>query len=311
MKWDIFYAGQSDTHESGPIVNPHFKLQKTNWTYCLHSYVLTRKAIVEILSHDFEHNLCVPDEYIPALYSEGHTNIHPNLKHLGGNLKAYNMQTMAFLQEQGTEIGSNKLHSDTENSDYIVDTEDSFFIEIGTSDFNTLVPLAQVGWKGIFVEPLEELLDNLERFEGCIYENCAVLDEMTTMNLHFYDLDWVPQSNQHWTRGVGSLSETNHFNLNPQFKEHERNRDVPVVTLDHLIEKHNVKRIDYLKIDIEGLDYKILDNYSWNIKPKLLKVEYIHWNTHGVDYHQYVKLLEGMGYVVVVGKEDIVGALNE
>ena len=37
-----------------------------------------------------------------------------------------------------------------------------FFIEIGTSDFDTLIPLAKGGWKGIFVEPVEYLLDNLE-----------------------------------------------------------------------------------------------------------------------------------------------------
>ena len=52
-----------------------------------------------------------------------------------------------------------------------------FFIEIGTSDFDTYEDLARQGWKGIFVEPVKALLDNLERFEGCIYENTAITHE--------------------------------------------------------------------------------------------------------------------------------------
>ena len=46
-----------------------------------------------------------------------------------------------------------------------------FFVEIGTSDFDTFEHLAEEGWKGIFVEPVKKLLDNLERFDICHYEN--------------------------------------------------------------------------------------------------------------------------------------------
>ena len=45
------------------------------------------------------------------------------------------------------------------------------------------------------------------------------------------------------------------------------------MTLDTLIDKYDVKDIDFLKIDIEGMEYVVLDTYSWKIKPKLLKIE--------------------------------------
>ena len=36
---------------------------------------------------------------------------------------------------------------------------EKFFIEIGTSDFDTCEDLVKEGWKGIFVEPVKDLLD--------------------------------------------------------------------------------------------------------------------------------------------------------
>jgi len=299
MDWDIFYAGQADACESDPIVNPILKIEKTKWTYCLQSYVLTSKALDEILSHDFEHHLCVPDDYIPAFYSEGHHAIHPNLKHLGGKLRAYNMKLMAFIQEQGTDIGSHKLHSDTESSAYI---SDSFFIEIGTSDFDTLEPLAQLGWKGIFVEPIGELLAKLKRYDGCFYEESAVLDYIGTTDIQYYDLEWAEE----WQRGVGSTSDVNNFNANPQFKEHVKKTLVNVTTLDKLIDKYDVKRIDYLKLDIEGMEWAILQDYTWKIKPKKIKCEYVHWENHGIVLGDYVKMLEHMGYTITMLEEDFI-----
>ena len=182
-----------------------------------------------------------------------------------------------------------------------------FFIEIGTSDFDTLGYLAEDGWKGIFVEPVKELLDNLKRYDGCIYENCAILDKMDTMTIRYYDPEWA----KGWRRGVGSLSSINNFNSNPDLKEHELTSEVEVVTLDYLIKKHNVKSIDYLKIDIEGLEYLILDNYSWKIKPDIVKVEYIHWKAREISTKKYILKLESMGYSVVKEENDLMAVLNE
>ena len=36
-----------------------------------------------------------------------------------------------------------------------------FFIEIGSADFDTLIPLAEKGWSGVFIEPVETLAQNL------------------------------------------------------------------------------------------------------------------------------------------------------
>ena len=46
-----------------------------------------------------------------------------------------------------------------------------FFIEIGVCDFDTLEPLANNGWSGIFVEPIKHYFDKLPRKENVCYEN--------------------------------------------------------------------------------------------------------------------------------------------
>ena len=182
-----------------------------------------------------------------------------------------------------------------------------FFIEIGTSDFDTCEELAEKGWNGIFIEPVKELLDNLKPINGCVYENCAVLDRMDTMTIKYYDPAWA----EGWVRGVGTLSlDINHMNSNPQWKEHEREAQVPVVTLDYLIDKYEVKHIDYLKIDIEGGEYLILDNYSFKIKPDVMKIEYEHWLTRDIAPRKYIDMLQGMGYTVSKDEHDLLAVLQ-
>lgn len=182
-----------------------------------------------------------------------------------------------------------------------------YFIEIGTADFDTYEGLAKQGWKGIFVEPVKPLLDNLERFEGCIYENNAITAEPKHTKVKYYDPEWA----EGWARGVGSLDmDMNTFNANPDWIEHERVMYLHTITFDQLIDKHDVKRIDMLKIDTEGTEYEILDSYSWRIKPKTIKFEYEHWINRNVPVQKYIEMLEGMGYKCVKDEHDVVAMLK-
>ena len=179
---------------------------------------------------------------------------------------------------------------------------DKFFIEIGSCDFDTLLPLAKSGWKGIFVEPIKELLHNIPDIEGCFYENCAVWDKNDSMTFKFYDPVWA----KGWQRGVGSLSQMNTFNANPHWKENELTRTVKVRTLAHIIEKYDVKKIDFLKIDIEGQEYRILENYSWKVVPNMIKVETRHWDTiENGKLEEWIIKLNDKGYLTYSEKDDL------
>ena len=194
--------------------------------------------------------------------------------------------------------------------------KNKFFIEIGTSDFDTLEPLVKNGWSGIFVEPVKELLDNIPKHKNCIYENIAISNYIGTTQVRYYDPSWA----EDWIRGVGTLVdlERNVLNSNEQWGNHERLVGVDVITLDELINKHGVTKIDYLKIDTEGGELSILEDYSWKIKPRMIKFEYCHWGL-GPDEDggklretkviPIVKMLEDIGYIVYREENDIYGVI--
>ena len=115
------------------------------------------------------------------------------------------------------------------------------------------------------------------------------------------NLAWVKIGGQ-----IGFINKKGKIVVNPQFKEHVRKKAVNVTTLDKLIDKYDVKHIDYLKLDIEGMEWAILQDYTWKIKPKKIKCEYVHWENHGIVLGDYVKMLEHMGYTITMLEEDFI-----
>jgi len=172
-----------------------------------------------------------------------------------------------------------------------------FFMEIGSADFDTLIPLAKNGWHGIIVEPVPEFVANLEKHPNIIYENSAINTKDGEATLRYYDPVWAKD----WRRGVGSISSVNNFNRNPQLKEKEKIIKVPCYTLDTLIKKHNITQIDYLKIDVEGLEKDILNSYSFAIKPTFIKCEHIHWKEKKEEVFEKLK---NLGYLIEEAPSD-------
>ena len=185
-----------------------------------------------------------------------------------------------------------------------------FFIEIGTSDFDTCEDLVKEGWEGIFVEPVKPLLDNIRNRtmgSGCIYENTAITKEPTHTKVLYYDPEWA----EGWVRGVGTLDmNMNTMNSNPEWKEHERHSYIKTITLDELLQTNNVHSIDFLKIDTEGTEYQILDSYSWKVKPEKIKFEYEHWVHRDIPVKKYTDMLTGMGYKCTMDEHDVVAVLK-
>ena len=163
-----------------------------------------------------------------------------------------------------------------------------FFIEVGTSDFNTLEPLAEQGWNGIFIEPDNWYLKNLKRYDGCHYEQIAISDYTGTSKFYAFDGRWVDDKNEQWIRGTGNIDDTNSQNMNPEWPQVEFKVDV--YKLQDVIEKYNVEKIDFLKIDTEGNDYNIITGYDFRVRPKMVKIEseHLHHRTNVKEFKQYI-----------------------
>lgn len=183
----------------------------------------------------------------------------------------------------------------------------NFFVEFGSSDFDTLIPLASNGWGGIVVEPVIQYLENLKRYDSVIYENIALCSYDGETSFIYYDKS-LPASEDdghlNWVKGVGTDNlEHNHMISNPQWKEYERVITIDCLTLDSLLEKHKISAVDFMKVDVEGNEYSIFSNYSWNIKPTMIKMETNHWEDKGVYYRENIKelmfdMLKKNGYII-------------
>ena len=138
------------------------------------------------------------------------------------------------------------------------------FIEIGTSDFDTLIQNCTTE-RGISVDPLKIYLDNLPEKDNVIKVNCAVGERNETVDVYYIDPEDIDLHNlPSWLRGCNSIKnphptaekELNDLGLLHLYKKEE----CECIDWDTLVERYNVKEVKYLKIDTEGHDSYIINN---------------------------------------------------
>lgn len=172
-----------------------------------------------------------------------------------------------------------------------VNREDFFFVNVGANDgvSNDIVYpfIRDYGWRGIVVEPLglmfEELQRNYQGFSGIIFEHAAIAAKPRP----FY---YVPPESGYehtWTHQVGTLNpeyllktidllRTYQFNgpVPAGLEQAVRPVEVPCLTFEGLMRKHGVQRVDFLNIDAESADYEIFCSIDFSrYRPHVMCVE--------------------------------------
>ena len=172
-------------------------------------------------------------------------------------------------------------------------------IEVGTSDFNTLAGKEH----GIFIEPIKHYYDNLH---NCIKENVAISNYNGTATMYYIPIELIEQhSLPRWVKGCNSIH-IPHKSLN-EYSKYIRYYDVEVCRLIDIINKHNVTHIDYLKIDTEGHDCIILNDFldTSNIKPIKIQFE-VNELSNKESVNELVKRLTSLGYKCTMQRTDMV-----
>lgn len=164
-----------------------------------------------------------------------------------------------------------------------------FFVEIGSNTNNTLLYLAKSGWQGLIVEPIPEYLQALEKVSGVAYENVAIGTESGTAPFYYIPEETIRERKlPEWVRGIGSLR------LHPLIEQHGwqdlvRTMEVPVCTVAELLTKYGITHIDYLKIDTEGWDCKILQDFDL---AHVEQVQFEHKHCASIEVEREVARLE-------------------
>ena len=77
-------------------------------------------------------------------------------------------------------------------------------------------------------------------------------------------------------------------------------KSLSVKPLYNVLQNQNITQpIDFMSIDVEGLDLEVLKGNDWNkYRPELLLIELLNFNISEASTHETVIFLNNMGYVL-------------
>jgi len=145
-------------------------------------------------------------------------------------------------------------------------------VDVGAHHGSSLSRYAKGGWTVLACEPdsanRERLLERFGSAPNVTIDARAVSDAAAEA-LPFYSSE---QSS-----GISSLHAFH--------ESHEEQETVSVTTVADLAETYGLPRIDFLKIDVEGLDWKVLKGVPWErIQPDVIECEFEDLKTAGLGY---------------------------
>jgi FkbM family methyltransferase len=153
--------------------------------------------------------------------------------------------------------------------------KNKFFVDVGAFDgitYSNTHLLYRRGWTGIGIEPCTK---NFLKFQaryrdtGVIAEQIAVSDYEGVTDLY---VATIP-NNEDWGSDVSSLDKRQ-IDRWPAYRWEKE--QVRVTTLNSILPRHNIKEVDFLTIDTEGEDLRVLKGLDLNVyKPALILVEYV------------------------------------
>jgi FkbM family methyltransferase len=166
----------------------------------------------------------------------------------------------------------------------------AFFVEIGANDGVQHDHLRSIilsrSWSGILVEPVpyvfERLRSNYAGIDRVILENAAIADCDATAPFYYLarateeERGLLPQ----WYDGIGSFSREavlSHAPHIPDIDQRLVRADIPCLTFDSLLRRHEAPRVDLVVIDTEGYDWEIIRHIDLRThRPRLLVYEHFH-----------------------------------
>jgi len=151
--------------------------------------------------------------------------------------------------------------------DYFKDKKDGFYVDIGCYHpihRNNTYLLYKKNWSGINVDTSQFSIDlfNHMRPKDLNY-NCAISNKNEIIKL-FYQKE------------LSQLSTIESAQAEKVFQGNIKEKEIQAFTLDEILSrgKHKDSKIDFLDIDVEGADLKVLQGLSFEkFKPELICVE--------------------------------------
>jgi FkbM family methyltransferase len=148
-----------------------------------------------------------------------------------------------------------------------------FYVDVGANDpeVDSVTKIFyQNGWTGLNIEPIKSHFKALQKQrKKDLNENIGIATKKGTLKLREYT-----------GSGLSTFSETmkREHQENPTgFTESYLDYEVPVEPLKAVFTRHNLTKIDFMKVDVEGYEYDVLASNDWDkYRPKVLCIEANH-----------------------------------
>lgn len=166
------------------------------------------------------------------------------------------------------------------------------FIEIGTSDFDTIIQKCPEDSVGFTIEPIEYYLNKLPNKPNVTKIQALISNEVGVDVIHYIDPEDIKKFNLPWeVKGMNTIGNPHPgyevFNI-PQIKQYNieiKKTTLPKTTLFNLLKSKNITSVGYLKIDTEGHDCYILNQFlddiihhkEFNLLPNSILFESNQW----------------------------------
>lgn len=189
------------------------------------------------------------------------------------------------------------------------------FMEIGTSNFDTLIETATDTTQGISIEAIKYYLDCLPDRPGVKKVNCAVSrsNQKEMLQVFYVPESVIAERNlPDWLRGCNSVGDYHLQHRKLGITDLVVKKHVPCIPIGEIFEQYDVTELDYLKIDTEGSDAEImLHLYEYLItQPANKKPHRILFESNELNPAHLVELVKTkfveIGYRVVKSDTDTV-----
>ena len=165
-------------------------------------------------------------------------------------------------------------------------------VDVGAHHGGFLRPFVAAGWSVLAVEPEPANRAALQARWGETEAVTVAAEALSDTPQAEAPLHTAPDSS-----GVATLA--------PFLPTHRETARVTVTTLSALLDRHGIETVDVLKVDVEGLDFRVLMGMDWDRwRPRVVMAEFENAKTLplGVSLGDLVALLEGRGYAVFVSE---------
>jgi FkbM family methyltransferase len=165
--------------------------------------------------------------------------------------------------------------------------EIGFYVDVGAeapTDLSVTKLFYDRGWRGINIEPIKKQykLFTTERPRD-INLNVGISNKNGTLSFREYEGPGYST----FSNDLKDEHEKNPDSSVKEFKDYE----VKVMTLKEVLKENNVTSIQFLKVDVEGLEYEVLKSNDWDkYRPEVICIEANHVK------QDWRKLLKDSGY---------------